>query len=261
MKFVKIDPPGTWCFNQAFTEMLTTLDGKRFLEIGTGGGDIAKLLLDKGYEGVGVDFSIEAIGVATEKLKNYIDQGQFKLINADIMEDPDVGNDFDFVFSLLVMEHVHDDCLFLEKLKKYVRAGGHVLVSVPGRMDCWSLEDETVGHLRRYERSDLEKLAIKANLIKPEVWSISVPVSNILFGLSKIAVALSTEKNKIEQSQKEQTQSSGIREIPFKTVFPAPFKLILNNITMSPLYFIQRFFYKTNRGLTMLLKAQRKNDE
>ena len=51
---------------------------------------------------------------------------------------------------------------------------------------------------------------------------------------------------------REQTELSGIREIPFKTVFPAWFRLILNRVTLYPLFILQRLFYRTNLGLTLL---------
>lgn len=36
MKFVKIDPPGTWCLNEALLEILRGIEGTRFLEVGCG---------------------------------------------------------------------------------------------------------------------------------------------------------------------------------------------------------------------------------
>jgi hypothetical protein len=50
----------------------------------------------------------------------------------------------------------------------------------------------------------------------------------------------------------EQTLASGIREIPFKTVFPAPFKLVLNRWTMLPFVLLQRLFYRSSLGITVL---------
>ena len=43
-----------------------------------------------------------------------------------------------------------------------------------------------------------------------------------------------------------------IRDSPWKTVFPAPFKLLLNRVTLFPLFVIQRFFYRSKMGITML---------
>jgi 2-polyprenyl-3-methyl-5-hydroxy-6-metoxy-1,4-benzoquinol methylase len=150
-----MDPPGTWCLNEALFEMLCGIEGRRFLEVGCGAGDVSLKLLERGYEGIGLDFSSLAIEAASQKLKPYIASGKYKLIQADLLDKPTLGKDFDIVIGLLIMEHVQDDAGFLETLKSHLRPGGHIIITVPGRRDRWSLEDDTVGHLRRYERKDL----------------------------------------------------------------------------------------------------------
>jgi hypothetical protein len=84
------------------------------------------------------------------------------------------------------------------------------------------------------------------------VWSIAVPVANILFDLSVRLIGRSAETAKVGQSQRAQTQTSGIREIPWKTVFPSWVRLILNRATLAPLFMIQRLFYKSGLGITMM---------
>ena len=60
-----------------------------------------------------------------------------------------------------------------------------------------------------------------------EIWSVAVPTVNILFRLSDWLVRRSAEAAKIGQSQREQTQTSGLRDIPWKTVFPSWVGVIL----------------------------------
>jgi hypothetical protein len=43
------------------------------------------------------------------------------------------------------------------------------------------MKDETVGHLRRYEREGLEDKLRIAGLSNVEIWSVAVPVTNLLF--------------------------------------------------------------------------------
>jgi SAM-dependent methyltransferase len=236
--------------------MLQSIEGRRFLEVGCGAGDISQKLLKRGYTGVGIDFSASAIQQAATKLQPFITEGKYRLVEGDLFEKPDIKDDFDIVIGLLIMEHIQDALGFLKLLKSHARPGAHVVLSVPGRKDKWSLEDETTGHLRRYNSDELIEVVTRAGLVNPEVWSIAVPVSNILFFLSKIAVRFSQEAEKLELSQADQTKASGVREIPFKTVFPGFFKIILNRFTLWPLFAIQRFFFHTDLGLTMLVKAQ-----
>jgi SAM-dependent methyltransferase len=251
MAFVKIDPPGTFCTHAAVRDVVRRRGGRRFLEVGCGGGDISKLLCDAGMEGVGVDFSERAVAIARRTLESQIETGRYELHHGDIH---DLGDNFttvDMALSFMVMEHVEDDVGFLRSFMKFVRPGGNVVVGVPGRRDHWSFEDETVGHLRRYDREDLERVLKEAGLTDIEVWSVAVPVANILFRIGDWLVRKSGEAGKLGQSQREQTETSGIREIPWKTVFPSWVRLILNDYTLWPLFVIQRLFYRTGLGVTM----------
>jgi SAM-dependent methyltransferase len=211
MKFVKLDPPGTWCLHHALFEMLKDIKGNRFIEFGCGDGSVSLKLLEKGYSGVGIDFSPIAIERASSQLSSYVNKGAYQLMLMDIFDtvelDKHIDRNFDIAISLFVMEHVENDIAFLKQLKSRLRPGGSVIIAVPGRKDKWSLEDETAGHLRRYERNELFNVLKKAGLTNIEVWSIAVPVGNWLFSLSDFIVKMSSEKEKLNVSLKEQTQA------------------------------------------------------
>ncbi len=186
-----------------------------------------------------------------------IDQGRYRLVEGDFMtmEPPESG--FDLVLSLMVMEHVEDDARFAARVVELVRPGGTVIIGVPARMDRWGIEDVTAGHVRRYERINLRSRLAGAGLEGVEVRSVSVPVANLLFHASNFLIRRAGEDRKLELSQQERTEASGIREIPFKTVFPAPFKLVLNPLGMYPFFLLQRFFYGSAIGLTLLGSGRR----
>ena len=250
--YVKIDPPGTFCTYEALRDALKITGGETFLEIGCGSGSFSKFLCDLGLKGVGVDFSKSAIEIAEKTLETEIASGQYKLVHGDVFDLPEGFTKVDIALSYMVMEHVEDETGFIQKIAKYVRPGGSIILAVPGRKDRWSVEDETVGHLRRYDRGDLQVVMDKSGLTQVEVWSVAVPVANILFHIGAWLVSRSTEMEKVGQSQREQTETSGIREIPWKTVFPSWVRLILNRITLWPLFVIQRCFYRTKLGVTMM---------
>jgi hypothetical protein len=150
------------------------------------------------------------------------------------------------------MEHVTDDLDFARKMAQLVKPGGWVAICVPGRADHWSFEDQTVGHLRRYERDELRTILKSANLIDIDVWSVAVPTANLLFGFGNFLARRSGESAKIKFSKIDQTKASGLREIPWKTTFPIFFKFLLNRYTLYPLCVIQRIFYRTDLGITIL---------
>lgn len=252
MKLVKIDPPGSWCHYEAVMEMIRPTGGKTFLEVGCGPGILSLRLCKEGWQGMGIDFSAQAIEQAKTNLGEYIQDGRYRLITSDIF-DLDLGDEkFDVGLSMMVMEHVKDDIGFLRRIVDFIKPGGHVIVAVPGRRDRWGIEDETVGHLRRYDRNDLRETLVSAGLTDVTVWSVAVPTANLLFHVSNVLVRNSSEMNKLNQSAREQTETSGIREIPWKTAFPSLFTLILNRTTLYPLFVLQRLFYRSNLGLTMM---------
>jgi len=174
------------------------------------------------------------------------------LIHSDIFDLNLGGEKFDVGLSMMVMEHVKNHVGFLKRIVDFVEPGGHVIVAVPGRRDRWGIEDKTVGHLRRYDRNDLVETFVSAGLTDVTVWSVAVPVANLLFHFSNFFIRNSSEMDKLAQPARKQTETSGVRDIPWKTAFPPSFKLILNRVTLFPLFVIQRLFYGSNLGLTMI---------
>jgi SAM-dependent methyltransferase len=252
MKLVKIDPPGSWCQYEAAIEMISHAGGKTFLEVGCGPGSLSLRLCEKGWQGVGIDFSSTAIAQAKTNLDEYVQNGRYRVISGDVFE-VNLGDEkFDVGLSMMVMEHVGNHVGFVKRMVQFIKPGGHVIVGVPGRRDRWGIEDETVGHLRRYDRGDLKDTLVSAGLTDVTVWSVAVPVANLLFHFGNFFIRNSPEIDKMRKSAREQTETSGIREIPWKTVFPSSFKLILNRTTLYPLFVLQRLFYRSNLGLTMI---------
>lgn len=244
MRFVKLEPPGTLCQHAAIFDMLKGIDARSFVEVGCGAGDLSYKLCQRGFTGVGIDFSASALRQAEDKLRPYLASGQFRLRKGDITEMADLeeyAQQFDLAVSMMVMEHVADDLGFVSNLAHLVKDGGHVLLGVPGRRDRWGIEDETVGHLRRYERDELaSKMATQLSQV--QVWSVAVPVANLLFFVGNQLLRRSAEVHKRQLSLADQTKTSGLQAIPFKTVFPAWFSLVLNRFTLSPLFLLQRLF-------------------
>src|ERR1019366_5195988 len=183
MKFIKIDPPGTFCTNEALRDLVKRARPGSFVDVGCGGGDISKMLCSIGMRGAGIDFSPLAIATTSERLREEIASGRYALIEADATETDCALPQSDLGISYMVMEHVEDDVDFVKKLATLVRPQGMLAICVPGRKDCWTFEDETVGHLRRYDREDLRRVLEAGGLQDVEIWSVAVPVANVLLRL------------------------------------------------------------------------------
>jgi SAM-dependent methyltransferase len=71
---------------------------------------------------------------------------------------------FDLVTCLDVIEHTPEDRVTLRELRRVVRPGGHVVVTVPAHPLLWSAHDELNMHYRRYTRASLKAAARDADL-------------------------------------------------------------------------------------------------
>src|SRR5215831_17548108 len=252
MKLTRIDPPGLWCSHQAVCDAVEQCGGRTFLEVGCGAGHLSRWLCERGLSGRAVDMSADAIAEAKSHLADFVGTGRVRVDHGDALGERDERG-YDLVVSLMVMEHIEDDVAFAKRLVSRVNQGGHLIIGVPGRRDRWSIEDETVGHWRRYERDDLTRVLEGAGLRNVEVWSVAVPVANVLFHAGNVLLRLGGEGAKKDTlSRQAQTEDSGIREVPFKTMFPPACRLVLNRYTMAPLFALQRLFYRSNRGLTLI---------
>jgi SAM-dependent methyltransferase len=69
---------------------------------------------------------------------------------------------FDAAYTLNVLEHIDDDEAALASLHDAMATGGLLVVYVPAFRVLYSAMDASVGHVRRYRRSDLERRVERA---------------------------------------------------------------------------------------------------
>jgi SAM-dependent methyltransferase len=69
---------------------------------------------------------------------------------------------FDLVCAFEVLEHIDDDITALRAWREHLEPGGRLLLSVPAHRDRFGAADAAVGHHRRYDRVDLERVLEKA---------------------------------------------------------------------------------------------------
>lgn len=249
--FIKLDPPGTFCTFFALEDLLKPygLKNKRFLEIGCGEGSYSKYLCSLGAKGVALDFSEQALEQAKLNLSRELNEDKIKLMKFDFMNgDLRFLGKFDVVFSIMVLEHLENEIEFLKRVRELLTDSGVAVIIVPSRMDAWGPEDELAGHLRRYSQKTLQDICNECDFRVEKIISIGVPIVNLLLRISNYLVSRA-ENEKQSLNLVDRTKLSGTRDIPFKTVFPSFFKLILNPVTLWPLKVIQRLFYKTEIGL------------
>ena len=124
-----------------------------FLEIGAGTGRMTREFLDRGFTATCYDLGVENRNILRENLKDYGEQVRV-VDSIDDLSD----QSFDYVFAFEVLEHIEEDGDALSQWIRFLKPGGRLLLSVPAHMSKFSDEDRAVGHIRRYERSELAEL-------------------------------------------------------------------------------------------------------
>ena len=86
-----------------------------------------------------------------------------ELIQSDVSSLP-YSEQFDVAGAFDVIEHIQDDVDALAVLRRTIRPGGIVIVTVPQHPWLWSAADEIAHHCRRYRRSELAAKIERAGL-------------------------------------------------------------------------------------------------
>lgn len=196
---------------------------KTFVDVGCGAGELDCTLATKGYSGVGIDFSQDAILACKKIQKNRgISESKLKFIKGEIQS---LKNIYDVVIACEVLEHVKNDLKLLKQLRNL--SSKYVLVSVPAKMKYYDDFDRRVGHYRRYEKTDLIELFNKAGLQVVEFRSYGFPFIN----LTRLIRKAGARFVKKEATMTESTKKSGINPIKLpayitKLDLEKPFKVL-----------------------------------
>lgn len=123
--------------------------GQRVLEVGCGGGSQLGVLAEHN-RAVGCDFDERGLAAARER--------GYEVFPCDLTVGVPAGGPYDVVAAFDVLEHIGDDDVALENMRAALRDGGYLLVAVPAWQTLFSAHDRLVGHVRRYDRPQLQSL-------------------------------------------------------------------------------------------------------
>lgn len=221
---------------RALVDFIEKAPARRILEVGCGAGDLLRFLGERGYTGVGIDLSAEAVAAARE----IADPSRFQVEQAEVDA---VEGTFGTVIASEVLEHCLDDVAFLRKLRRKTAEGGCLILTVPARMAKWGANDELCGHVRRYEREEFRARLAEAGFEPLEIVSYGVPIYNMMKPFYDRAVARRVAAG--EALEERTGKSGGMRLVPN---LAGLFALLFNDVTMTPFYYVQRLFYRTDLG-------------
>ncbi|SCZ81203.1 class I SAM-dependent methyltransferase [Pseudobutyrivibrio xylanivorans] len=117
-------------------------------DIGGGNGYTTSIAMKEGYK-------IGVIEPSMEACKHARDRGLKNIYCGSVDEDSIKDDSLKQVLLLDVLEHIEDDCRFLDMLYRKLSYGGCCIITVPAFMCLWSSEDEAAGHYRRYKMKSL----------------------------------------------------------------------------------------------------------
>lgn len=130
--------------------------GHRVLEVGCGAGGMMGPLQRYG-EVTGLDIDLEYVQFCRSR-------GFTRVLCGSGYELPFGDGAFDLVCLFDTIEHIPDDVQALREIRRVLRPGGAVFLSVPAYQWLWSQNDKTAHHFRRYTRSRLRRALRAAGL-------------------------------------------------------------------------------------------------
>ena len=95
---------------------------------------------------------------------------------------------FDLVIALEVLEHLPNDDEALQRWASWLNPGGHLLLSVPARMAHWDANDVFSGHVRRYEKKELQLRLAQAGFHLVDFYCYGFPLFNLLKRVGNLAM-------------------------------------------------------------------------
>ena len=122
------------------------------LEIGAGCGSFTRNYMDKTNEEI-VLTELDKKNII-DLQNNFKDNSNIKIVNGLIDQ---VEKKFDTILYFHVLEHIKDDLAEIEKAKKKLKEGGHLIIMVPAHQKMYSNLDKVVGHYRRYDINFFQK--------------------------------------------------------------------------------------------------------
>jgi glycosyltransferase involved in cell wall biosynthesis len=147
-------------FTNWMADVIRPFIGNRVLEIGAGTGNMSVHLMPRAiYWATDVNPNYLNYLVTLRATRPYM---RVAYTNATEPASFPGGPSFDTGVCLNVLEHIDEDVVALQNIRKVLEAGGRAIILVPCGPRLYGTLDEVLGHMRRYTEAQLTSAATQA---------------------------------------------------------------------------------------------------
>jgi len=129
----------------------------RILDAAVGLGQLAGRMQQRGYDVVGIDYSLDAAVHVRATLG-------IPVVIGDLTRLPFRDAAFDGVTTGETLEHLDDDASAVREISRVLVTGGTCIATVPALRSLWTASDDYYEHRRRYTREQLTSLFRNASM-------------------------------------------------------------------------------------------------
>jgi ubiquinone/menaquinone biosynthesis C-methylase UbiE len=143
--------------------------GARILDAAVGLGQLAGRMQQRGYDVIGIDYSLDA-AVHVKKTLG------IPVVIGDLTRLPFRDGAFDGVTTGETLEHLDDDSSAVREISRVLIPGGVCVATVPALQSLWTASDDYYEHRRRYTRKQLSSLFRNASMkiVKAAFWGFPI---------------------------------------------------------------------------------------
>ena len=140
-------------YNQWIVDHVAPWTGRRLLEVGAGTGNLTSYFTDR-EEVLALDLDPAFAQVLRDRL-GHLPNIRVLVADATAPLDPIVGQTFDSILCVNVLEHIPEEATALRRFHEHLTPGGTLLLLVPAHPWLYGEVDRLAGHCRRYRRREL----------------------------------------------------------------------------------------------------------
>jgi SAM-dependent methyltransferase len=134
--------------------------GKRVVEVGAGTGSFSELILQESIDSLSLvepSEMFESLTTNVDQIKNNTRVDFYKSIFSEVAAEILDKQKPDSIIYVNVMEHIENDRLELDHIRRTLGKGGRCFIFVPALMSLYGEFDRKIGHFRRYTKPEVEE--------------------------------------------------------------------------------------------------------